>query len=123
MPKLTIQGEGTFDIEDGKRLVLAIEDSGVDILHRCGGFAKCTTCRVDFEVGEPDKMTVAEKNKLDQKDLLGKVRLSCQMTCEQDMRVKPLMRVSLGDADDPGPRPEDSITPEPEWVPAVKASV
>jgi len=123
MPRLTVQGEGTFDVEKGKRLVLAIEDNGVDILHRCGGYAKCTTCRVDFTDGEPDQMTVAEKNRLDERDLLGEVRLSCQMYCNHDMTVRPLMRVSFGDAASPGTRPEDEVTPEPEWIPAVKASV
>ncbi len=49
----------------GKRLVLAVEqDAGVDILHACGGNARCTTCRVEFLAGEPDRMTEAEKNKL-----------------------------------------------------------
>ena len=49
MPKLTVEGFPTVDIEPGKRLVLAIkEDSGVDILHACGGNARCTTCRVEF---------------------------------------------------------------------------
>ena len=34
MPRLEDEGAGTFDVEDGKRLVLAIEeDAGVDILH------------------------------------------------------------------------------------------
>lgn len=122
MPEIKIVGEGTHSIEDGKRLVLAIEDSGVDILHRCGGNARCTTCRVEFEAGEPDKMTVAERDKLAEKELLGKVRLSCQIVCDHDMTVKPLMRVSLGDADSPGGRPHDEITPEPEWV-DVPASV
>ena len=47
MPKLEVEGAGTFDVEEGKRLVLAIEeDAGVDILHRCGSYAKCTTCRI-----------------------------------------------------------------------------
>ena len=37
MPKLEVEGAGTFDVEDGKRLVLAIEeDAGVDILHDVG---------------------------------------------------------------------------------------
>ena len=37
MPRLEVEGAGTFDIEDGKRLVLAIEeDAGVDILHDVG---------------------------------------------------------------------------------------
>jgi hypothetical protein len=37
MPRLEVEGAGRFDIEDGKRLVLAIdEDAGVDILHDIG---------------------------------------------------------------------------------------
>ena len=116
MPKLTIPGEGEFEVEEGKRLVLAIADNGVDILHRCGGNAKCTTCRVEFEAGEPEKMTKAELEKLQDAELYGQVRLSCQMLCDSDMTVKPLMRVSNGDADAPGGRPKDEITPDPEWV-------
>ena len=60
MPKLTVEGYGTFDVSDGKRLVLAIEeDAKVDVMHACGGNARCTTCRVEFIEGEPSKMTVA----------------------------------------------------------------
>lgn len=116
MPKITVVGEGTYEVDEGTRLVLAIEDSGVDILHRCGGNARCTTCRVEYEAGEPDQMTVAERDKLIEGDLMGQVRLSCQIACTHDMTVKPLMRVSLGDADSPGGRPADEITPEPIWV-------
>ncbi len=37
MPKLEVEGRGTFDVPEGKRLVLAIEeDVGVDILHDVG---------------------------------------------------------------------------------------
>jgi ferredoxin len=47
MPKLEVEGVGTFDVESGKRLVLAIEeDAGVDIMHVCGSYARCTTCRI-----------------------------------------------------------------------------
>ena len=49
MPKLTVEGYGTFDVPSDKRLVKAIEqDAHVDILHACGGNARCTTCRVEF---------------------------------------------------------------------------
>ncbi len=41
-------GNLVFEAEEGKKLVLALEDNGVDILYRCGGNAKCTTCRVEF---------------------------------------------------------------------------
>ena len=56
MPKLEVEGRGTFDVPEGKRLVLAIEkNAGVDILHRCGSYARCTTCRVEFLAGEPSR--------------------------------------------------------------------
>ena len=40
MPTVTIHGEKAVDVEAGKKLVLAIEDAGIDILHRCGGNAR-----------------------------------------------------------------------------------
>ena len=65
MPKLTVEGVGEFDVPPSKRLVLALEDeAGIDQLHACGGNARCTTCRVEFVAGEPDKMTEAEKQVL-----------------------------------------------------------
>ncbi len=56
MPELEVEGVGKFDVPEGKRLVLAIEeDAGVDILHRCGSYARCTTCRIEYLEGEPEK--------------------------------------------------------------------
>lgn len=116
MPTLTIEGHGPCEVEAGKRLVLAIEDCGIDIGHRCGGNARCTTCRVRFTDGEPDAMTRAEHDKLDDRGLLGEVRLSCQIVVEADMTVEPLMRVEQMGWTDPGPPPEPTVTPEPEWI-------
>jgi ferredoxin len=117
MPKLEIEGAGTFDIPENKRLVLAIEeDAGVDILHRCGSYAKCTTCRIEYLEGEPERMTKAELEVLESRDLLGQVRLSCQALCDHDMKVRVLMTVSSTGLDGPGPKPKPEITPEPEWV-------
>src|SRR6185436_4935408 len=88
MPKLTVEGYGTFEVPNGKRLVLAIEqDAHVDILHACGGNARCTTCRVEFIDGEPTAMTAAEKERLAARGLTG-VRLSCQILCDHDMAVR-----------------------------------
>jgi len=53
MPKLTVDGVGTFDVPHDKRLVLALTDeASVDQLHACGGNARCTTCRVEFVAGD-----------------------------------------------------------------------
>ena len=72
MPRLEVEGAGTFDVPEGKRLVLAIEeDAGLDILHRCGAYARCTTCRIEYLEGEPETMTEAERDVLEKRDLLG----------------------------------------------------
>jgi ferredoxin len=111
MPKLKIENVGEFEVEAGTRLVLALEDNGGEPLHRCGGFARCTTCRVEFLAGEPESMTEAEKTKLESQGNLGKFRLSCQCTVDQDMHVRVLKPFSESGLDDPGPRPEDHVTP------------
>lgn len=117
MPKITVEDK-TFEAPADKRLVLALEDNGIEILHRCGGYAKCTTCRVKFIEGEPEQMTKAEKERLQQdpQNLYGKVRLSCQILCDHDMTVAPVMTMQNADVDSPGKRPEDQITPSPEWT-------
>lgn len=117
MPKLTVHGL-TVDVPAGKRLVLAIEeDAGIHIGHRCGGYARCTTCRVEFEVGEPKVMTRAEYAKLTERDLLEQVRLSCQIECDRDMKLRPLMTLESEGWQDTGPTPEETVTPEAVWYP------
>jgi ferredoxin len=116
MPRLTVEGRGAFEVEAGKRLVLAIEgDAGVDILHACGGNARCTTCRVEFLSGEPTAMTQAEKQKLAEKGLVG-VRLSCQIACTADMTVRVLNRLEGSGRADAGGAPDPAIQPPPVWV-------
>jgi ferredoxin len=117
MPKLTVDGVGEFDVADGKRLVLALgEEAGVDQLHACGGNARCTTCRVEFVAGEPDKMTKAEKDLLAARGLSG-VRLSCQILCDQDMTVKCISRLAGSGRADAGNPPAADIHPQPvEWI-------
>ena len=117
MPKLTIDGVGEFEVPEGKRLVLALEDEAkIDQLHACGGNARCTTCRVEFVSGEPARMTAAEKNVLAARGLSG-VRLSCQILCDRDMAVRAISRLAGSGRKDAGARPADEIQPQPvEWV-------
>jgi ferredoxin len=116
MPKLTVEGFGSVDVPAGKRLVLALEqDAHVDVLHACGGNARCTTCRVEFVSGEPSKMSVAEKSVLAAKGVTG-VRLSCQIACEGDMTVRAISRLEGSGRPNPGPQPDANIQPPPEWV-------
>ena len=115
MPRLSVEGFSTVDVQNGKRLVLAIEqDAHVDILHACGGNARCTTCRVEFIDGEPPRMTVAEKTRLEERGLVG-VRLSCQIVCDHDMTVRAISRLTGSGRPDPGKTPEPTIQPDPVW--------
>jgi ferredoxin len=116
MPTITLNDGTTFEANADQRLVLALTDRGIDILHRCGGHAQCTTCRVTITDGEPTRMTVAERERLQAALLYGKVRLSCQILCDHAMTVEPIYRVSLGHADSPGDRPKDQIEPSPTWI-------
>jgi len=116
MPTLTVEGFPPVEVVNGKRLVLAIEqDAGVDILHACGGNARCTTCRVEFISGEPDRMTQAEKTRLADRGLTG-VRLSCQIECDHDMTVRAISRLTGSGRPDPGSTPLPTIQPPPVWT-------
>jgi ferredoxin len=118
MPTLTVEGKGSFEVPDGKRLVNALVDEcGSDQLHACGGGARCTTCRVEFVAGEPAAMTQAEKDVLAAKGITTPgVRLSCQIACNADMTVRVISRLEGSGRKDCGHRPADEIQPPPAWV-------
>ncbi len=119
MSKLTVEGVGTFDVADDKRMVNAlIDDATIDQLHACGGFARCTTCRVQFVAGEPPKMTQAEKDVLTSRGLIGQpgLRLSCQILCDHEMTVRAISRLAGSGRADAGKHPEENITPPPVWT-------
>ncbi|HVG31351.1 MAG TPA: 2Fe-2S iron-sulfur cluster-binding protein [Pyrinomonadaceae bacterium] len=108
MPKIEAEaaaGTQVFEAEAGRKLVLAIEDAGIDILHRCGGNAKCTTCRVEVLAGDPGEIGEAERERLARETGLAEnVRLSCQVRVEDDLKVRVVNQASTRNMD-AGPRP------------------
>jgi len=110
MPKVQAEtANGLIETEApiGKKLVLVIEDAGVDILHRCGGNARCTTCLVEVLEGDPGEMGELERNRLAIEQELGpNIRLSCQIRPEQDLKVRVINQASVRGMD-AGPRPLD----------------
>jgi ferredoxin len=87
--------------------VLAIEDAGIDILHRCGGLAKCTTCRVQVLSGDLAPMEDLERERLAREASLGPdIRLSCQVRVESDLSLRVIGRASAQGIT-PGTRPAD----------------
>lgn len=110
MPKITAEtanGLIAFEAEEGRKLVLALEDNGIDILHRCGGNARCTTCRVEIlagdpgEIGDPEKAILATKT-----DLNDHTRLSCQVRIMDDLHVQVVRQASV-EGMDAGGRPTE----------------
>jgi ferredoxin len=110
MPRITAEtasGQVAFEAESGRKLVLCLEDNGVDILHRCGGNARCTTCRVDVLSGDPGEIGEAEHAILSTKTDIGeKTRLSCQVRITDDLHVTVIRQASV-EGMDAGGRPEE----------------
>lgn len=110
MPVITAEtASGTVSINEteGRKLVLVLEDHGVDILHRCGGNARCTTCRVEILSGDPGPIGDPEKAILASKTDLGDhTRLSCQIRLIDDLHIKVMNQASVKGMD-AGGRPEE----------------
>jgi ferredoxin len=101
----TADGQVAFEAEEGRKLVLCLEDNGVDILHRCGGNARCTTCRVEVLSGDPGEIGDPEKAILSTKTDLGDhTRLSCQVRVNDNLHVKVIRQASV-EGMDAGGRP------------------
>ncbi|MDX1933421.1 MAG: 2Fe-2S iron-sulfur cluster-binding protein [Capsulimonadales bacterium] len=113
MPKVTVEGHGTFDVPENKKLVLGLEDAGIPMLHRCGGVPACTTCRVKILSGEVAPMQEAEKEALEEPELIANYRLSCQIRVQNDLTVElwktlPEFRAENNNPElGPGDRPAD----------------
>ena len=110
MPQITAEtatGTKVFQAEAGTKLVLALEDNGVDILHRCGGNARCTTCRVEVLSDNVGTRTEDEQTILSMKDgITETTRLSCQVRVSEDISVRVINQASVAGID-PGTRPEN----------------
>lgn len=110
MPTITAEtatGTQTFEAPETKKLVLAIEDAGIDILHRCGGNARCTTCRIELLEGDAGSMGELERNRLAlEAELADNIRLSCQIHPQHDLKVRVINQSSVTGMP-PGPRPLD----------------
>lgn len=107
MPMIHAEGYHSFEAENGKKLVIALEDNGVDILHRCGGNARCTTCMCEIIEGDAGPIGEAEAAIRAKKGITAEnLRLSCQIRVANDLKVKPL-RTATSEQMDPGKRPEE----------------
>ncbi|MFJ7185072.1 2Fe-2S iron-sulfur cluster-binding protein [Lysinibacillus xylanilyticus] len=111
MPFVTVFGGKTFEVEEGTKLVLALEDNDINIFHKCGGMAKCTTCRVEVLAGEYKDISKIEKSAFAIKNIDDNIyedclRLSCQIRVIGDITVRPIL-TSENTQGNRGPRPAE----------------
>jgi ferredoxin len=107
MPTVTIENGPTLEVAPGTKLVLAIEDAGSDILHRCGGNSRCTTCRVEVLEGDAGPVEPAEAERIGREaDWPANRRLSCQVRVNGDLTVK-VLSTATSTGMPTGPRPLD----------------
>jgi ferredoxin len=128
MPKITVVDfmgdvQKEFEVESGTKLLKALIDHEVDIVHSCGGNAKCTTCRVTIHKGVPTKKTQAQHNLFERLIKSGQpqfdhpaVFLSCQVVVENDMTVSASEPFNSVIHDSRGKDTKDEITPDPVWL-------
>ena len=113
-----------------EKMGLVLEKNNIDILHLCGGKAKCTTCRIEYLEGNPERYTMAEAEKIqgivktkgeeDKEMLNNNVRLSCQcLIGNSDAKIKVLKRVSTSGRKNAGKPLTPDIIPSPEWKEGV----
>ena len=113
MPTVSVD-DRSVEVPSGMRLTIAIQQAGIEIGHRCGGKARCTTCRVEVHEGAPSSMTRAEFVRLRDAGLLDSHRLSCQLVVDGDMRVSSVMTKQNQGWPDTGPALDEHVVPESE---------
>lgn len=107
MPTVQVEGRNAIQAVEGTKLVLMLEDNGVDVLHRCGGNVKCTTCAVEVLFGDAGEMSEAEATVLRNKGIEdAAIRLSCQIRLHSDLSVR-LIKTATSTGLEPGTRPQD----------------
>jgi len=110
-------------VESGTKLLKALIVNETNIVHACGGNARCTTCRVTIHKGVPTKKTQAQQERFERAIKFGgtqfdhpAVFLSCQVVVENDMTVSVSEEFNSVIHDSPGKDTEDKITPDPVWL-------
>jgi ferredoxin len=107
MPKITIENGPVVEVVEGTKLVLAVVDGGTDILHRCGGNSRCTTCRVEILEGDAGEISPMEAERIAREaDWPANRRLSCQVRVSSDLTVR-VLNTATSTGMPAGPRPID----------------
>ena len=93
--KVLFENQREILIDPEKTILEMAKEHSVDIVHMCGGKARCSTCRVLVISGQGLPRTIEEQLLADRMNLPNNVRLSCQMRVEESVEVRRIVRDDL----------------------------
>jgi uncharacterized 2Fe-2S/4Fe-4S cluster protein (DUF4445 family) len=75
------------DLQEGRSLLEAIQDAGIELVAVCGGMGICEGCRIRVVEGKVSPPTLEEEADLSDKELAQGFRLACQTIPLGDVKV------------------------------------
>jgi Na+-transporting NADH:ubiquinone oxidoreductase subunit F len=85
--KININGEKDIEIEGGGKLLTALAAEKIFLSSACGGGGSCGQCKAIVHSGGGDILPT-ELSHISKRDAREGMRLACQVTCKQDMKIE-----------------------------------
>jgi Na+-transporting NADH:ubiquinone oxidoreductase subunit F len=79
--------EKSLKVAAGGKLLNVLADKGIFVSSACGGGGTCAQCKVVVKAGGGDILPT-EKSHINPKEAAAGERLSCQVTCKQDLSIE-----------------------------------
>lgn len=83
---VNVNGEKDIQIEGGSKLLTALASEKIFLSSACGGGGSCGQCKVIVNSGGGDILPT-ELSHIKKKEAKEGMRLACQVTCKQDMKI------------------------------------
>jgi Na+-transporting NADH:ubiquinone oxidoreductase subunit F len=84
--KVNVNGEKDITIDGGSKLLTALAGEKIFLSSACGGGGSCGQCKVIVNSGGGDILPT-ELSHIKKKEAREGMRLACQVTCKQDMKI------------------------------------
>ncbi|MCA9049298.1 MAG: 2Fe-2S iron-sulfur cluster binding domain-containing protein, partial [Planctomycetaceae bacterium] len=84
--KININHQKTISVPAGGKLLGALADQGIFVSSACGGGGTCAQCKVHILEGGGEILPT-EKSHINKRQAREGLRLSCQVSVKQDMKI------------------------------------
>ena len=85
--KININGEKDIEIQGGGKLLTALAAEKIFLSSACGGGGSCGQCKAIVHSGGGDILPT-ELSHISKREAREGMRLACQVTCKQDMKIE-----------------------------------